>query len=510
MPELIVRKWDGPYSFMVFREYGVYKARRGDTGEVQFEDPSASVVIQQAANSLLHGGTIFLKEVQLPSGLTIPTNVLIVEDYQGVRSFYTSRDVYPPAVEPASYIVFKDGDLVKAKNGQTGEVEFSDSDAATVLQSAITAMNGGVLFIKEGTYEITGSIDLAGKQGITIEGVHGTHAGKSTLLKLADDANVPIFTKVESPALISRINIRNLYLHGNSANNPTTIDGLIKFVGVKHAAFENLRIADVNGDGIYLSTCEDIIISRCRISGTSKDGVEVGGSTNVIVSENTIYTNTDTSVYVRLSAGVKILGNNIDQSGGGLYGIFVYRAAETEDYNVIAENYIVGGSRTAGACVYIQNSNLNRVIVNSLLRGDRYGLVLDDADRNVILGNIIGNPSGYTDQDYGVYERDTSDYNQIELNHFINVTYPVTKVGSNTKVHRNIGYVTENSGTETGTGAQQTIAHGCDFTPTKAQVIVSNIDDGANPYLSADPDATNIYVTAVSGKAYRWEVKMCP
>jgi len=157
MPELIVRKWDGPYSFMVFREYGVYKARRGDTGKVQFEDPSKSVVIQNAIDSLLQGGTVFLKEVQLPSGISIPANVLIVEDYRGVRSFYTSRDVYPPAVETASYIIFKDGDLVKAKNGQTGKIEFSDENAAAVMQNAINALpnNGGKIFIKKADYHIT-------------------------------------------------------------------------------------------------------------------------------------------------------------------------------------------------------------------------------------------------------------------------------------------------------------------------------------------------------------------
>jgi len=61
MPELIVRKWDGPYSFMVFREYGVYRARRGDTGEVQFEDPDAGVVVLNAIKTLINGGRIFLR-----------------------------------------------------------------------------------------------------------------------------------------------------------------------------------------------------------------------------------------------------------------------------------------------------------------------------------------------------------------------------------------------------------------------------------------------------------------
>jgi len=62
MPELIVRKWDGPYSFMVFKEYGVWKARRGDNGEIQFEDIKPAEVLQSAIDALPEGGTVFLKE----------------------------------------------------------------------------------------------------------------------------------------------------------------------------------------------------------------------------------------------------------------------------------------------------------------------------------------------------------------------------------------------------------------------------------------------------------------
>jgi len=145
MPELIVRKWDGPYSFMIFREYGVYKARRGDTGEVQFEDPSKSVVIQNAINSLLQGGTIFLKEVQLPDGVTFGSNILIVEDYQGERKFYSNNEEYRSTEETASYIVFIEDGVVKAKNGHTGRVEFSNLDWSTVMQSVLNQLPAKVV-----------------------------------------------------------------------------------------------------------------------------------------------------------------------------------------------------------------------------------------------------------------------------------------------------------------------------------------------------------------------------
>jgi hypothetical protein len=61
-----------------------------------------------------------------------------------------------------------------------------------------------------------------------------------------------------------------------------------------------------------------------------------------------------------------------------------------------------------------------------------------------------------------------------------------------------------NAGSTTGTGAEQTIAHGLSDTPL--YVWFTDIEDGANAYQSSAADATNIYVTAVEGKDYAWRV----
>jgi hypothetical protein len=60
------------------------------------------------------------------------------------------------------------------------------------------------------------------------------------------------------------------------------------------------------------------------------------------------------------------------------------------------------------------------------------------------------------------------------------------------------------SGAETGTGSEQTIAHGLPFTPTAAQISLTSGSATANPYHSTPPDATNIYVTAITGQAWYW------
>ena len=63
--------------------------------------------------------------------------------------------------EESGYIIYQDGGTIYAKNGQTGNIDYSGTDTAAVIQSAIDALtNGGSIFIKAGTYSITSEISL--------------------------------------------------------------------------------------------------------------------------------------------------------------------------------------------------------------------------------------------------------------------------------------------------------------------------------------------------------------
>jgi len=66
--------------------------------------------------------------------------------------------------EESRYIIFKDGDYCKAKNGITGCIEFSGTDAATVIQSAIDAIpmfGGGKISFSRDVFSL--------KRGLIIE-----------------------------------------------------------------------------------------------------------------------------------------------------------------------------------------------------------------------------------------------------------------------------------------------------------------------------------------------------
>jgi hypothetical protein len=65
-----------------------------------------------------------------------------------------------------NYIVYTDGTKYYAKNGATGQVDFSDSDASAVLQAVLDAMDGGELVIASDLPNTT--LLVSGKQYLAV------------------------------------------------------------------------------------------------------------------------------------------------------------------------------------------------------------------------------------------------------------------------------------------------------------------------------------------------------
>jgi hypothetical protein len=79
--------------------------------------------------------------------------------------------------------------------------------------------------------------------------------------------------------------------------------------------------------------------------------------------------------------------------------------------------------------------------------------------------------------------------------------------GSNCIVKNNVGWLTANNGTSTGTGSEQTIAHGLAAIPTGCKAWIKYLV-GSRYITEMIPfDATNIYPTVTSGLAYEWRIE---
>jgi hypothetical protein len=128
------------------------------------------------------------------------------------------------------------------------------------------------------------------------------------------------------------------------------------------------------------------------------------------------------------------------------------------------------------------------------------------------------------DNDYDIYVAAGASNNYIIQDNLLGVcvkslaglgTFEDNGTGTEKRVRNNVGIsgdaFYEKRGVNTGTGAQQTIAHGLGVYKGGVKQppnwkACGDIESGANPYYSAAVDGTNIYITAANGKGYWWEV----
>jgi hypothetical protein len=75
-------------------------------------------------------------------------------------------------IQPASYTVFTDGSRYYAKNGFTGQIEYSDKDASNVFQYVVDRLKGvgGMVFVRSGTYMFSRSVRLWSSVHVVGEG----------------------------------------------------------------------------------------------------------------------------------------------------------------------------------------------------------------------------------------------------------------------------------------------------------------------------------------------------
>ncbi len=354
------------------------------------------------------------------------------------------------AKNEASYVIWVSGGTYYAKNGSTGAVT-SNASFSTLINTCIDAIDSGTIYLKAGTYTVGTKIDVTGTQEIIIRG-----AGKyATILDC----------------------------------KTTTGDTAIEV-----------------GDTTDIS--HEFKISDLQLQGT-------GGTTTLLYIMCTRFWQAENCLFLYFKYGLHLTSESDSSS---LFGNLQSCDFIGDD---IADN--TAGLMIDGGGAFTCNDNN---IIGCRFYFCKYGVQVDYGFNNVFLG------CDFEECDYGVYlgpnyAQNTSFFNcnfeanttrdllcaggaaNNMYNHFLDCTFrtagkEVTDTGWYNRYEYCLGYKTLNSASSTGTGAQQTIAHGLGATPDR--VMLSNLGGGAaaNAYQSAGADATNIYITAVLNMTYYW------
>jgi len=414
----------------------------------------------------------------------------------------------PRFYQPFSFLIMKLDSLIIAQD-ELGRIRFSGTDASAVIQSALNALtNGGIVFIRKGTYTVNSQITI-----------------KYSKITLIGEEGVKLYcpfagTKLWVNGGLTDVRISNLTLDcAKQSGNAVYVAGdtlnRVRRFTIDHCKIYNAYpLNGIDATWTYESKYLFNHIEGC-------DGglaVAHGGQNNIILG-NILKDNTHGFLFQ--DGDGSIIVGNINMDGG--HGFRMYSMNEC----VLADNISWEGEHNG---IYLLSSHNNLISNNKLYGNWRGGILIENSNRNLIQGNVLrNNTSGgllyiyeirltgsssrnivrgnyiFTDHptwraDYGIEEEPgaTTDYNIIEENYIEGVDVAgIRTIGANTKVRRNIGYVTENSGTATfsgdGTTTSFTIPHGLASTPTVVKLEAKSADAAGDKYWTAD--ATNITVT---------------
>jgi nitrous oxidase accessory protein NosD len=434
-----------------------------------------------------------------------------------------------------SYCVFTDGTTIWAKNGTTGVLDFSSTNAYTVLTNVVGALtSGGVIYVNQGNYTINSQLSL--DDNITLAGT-----GKSTVLftssnvrtlEATDAVNIvirdlmiqgnPAQTGANSAiqlnnvtgALIENIEVYNTGRHGIWTQNGDNIwvknnyvhDGGITAAssainmgwsgpnrGLNVFVVNNI-VKDRNGGGIQINNVSDVTVTGNIVHAVTNNGIDLTNITKGIISNNHISNTTLSGVNLNTPYALDVVMTNNrfeNISQNGLYALDGSQRFTFSNNHVINANNgvdlygdsggigitgavirgnIINGSDNIGirlrATTYssvegnliirsdaqglaiITVSNRNSIVGNVVLENGqdatsatRYGIMLTNADFNLIEANYITDNQGVKTQQVGINISDAASATNILIgNYLLGNVAALDDSGTSTRLESNHGY----------------------------------------------------------------------
>lgn len=369
----------------------------------------------------------------------------------------------------ATYVIFKDDSNIKARNGTTGHIDYSGTDAATVIQAAIDALgsNGGKIYIAKGQYEIRSTLTIT-ESSITLEGaIEGSDIyGGGTILHGDGSTKLLSITGAVSGE-IEVVNIRYICFNGAASAKSVGAYG-IEIKRATEVHIENCAVRRAGDTGVFIDPgvaehAEIIWITNSDISINQGDGVEIYNVNNVNLIGCHINHNYEIGVRTGGAYQIKILGGAIKRNeqhglylGGGRIKII--------GVDIVANDFSDTATYDG---VSIANVSDLKIIGCDINDNDRREINIGaSANRIQILGNSL-------------YGTDREAVIVVDVS------------AQNVEIHNNIGYVTENSGITAAIATATAVNHGLAGTPTSVTVT------------AAESGPTDIYVDTVGGTSFK-------
>lgn len=272
-----------------------------------------------------------------------------------------------PAPEPAPTPVY---DANVKDYGAKGD---GVSDDTLSINKAITAVPSGIVFIPNGTYKISSSINL--KSNITLQMESGT------ILKTSNTGAINLINIGEG---ISNAAVTGGVLEGPNAGMAENYNqGILLWRNCQNITVKNVEIRYFMCDGIYIGAWTDtelcpngLLIEGCYIHHCGRNGISIISHRNATYRDNEIsfigLTNTATSTgagikfEVNSSGGKNWVGENILVEGNNIHDCHIFglmvsdywdRSNPYHPVSITVQNNTVHDNATLGKGSYTINAN---------------------------------------------------------------------------------------------------------------------------------------------------------
>jgi hypothetical protein len=291
------------------------------------------------------------------------------------------------------FIDTTDSNKIKARNGITGKIDYSGTNAGTIINDAISALtNGGKIFIKAGTYTLTA------KLAPTTSNIELCGEGFASILKLGNSVNDRNLQLLG----VTNWHIHNLAFDGNRANQSSTATNcFIIQIGnaSSNCTVDHCYIHDAMTMGLHAFSSTNIYFLDNYVQNCNANGIQIendGGGQNSVVSGNIVNGISDVGISCFGSIECVVSHNEIKNCALGLspYGVNSSYAIDIEAATgraiSIINNICDSGSITVdGACsdVIISKNQIYNVTKNS---ADNSGIAIAANVTNcTVEGNVI-------------------------------------------------------------------------------------------------------------------------
>ncbi len=272
-----------------------------------------------------------------------------------INNFSTDRRTL--SIGAPATVVIAASDTLPANIKFSADYICSGTNDQNTIKSAINSLsdNGGKIILLNGTYNITGSINIA-KPNIFIEGM-----GNSTIFSIVHTTSMTslkVFTVDGSVA--DNFTIKNLSFNMTSLNNTAYKSYFISVTNeLVNATIDKISGNSVNEcNFIYLEEDANIstmTISNCDIFCQSYSRIKIGNeSSEIRILNNNFYSALQCPVYIENSNHI-MLSNNIISSSGTVTEKLILNNLE----KCICTNNIIHNGIT-------QSNNTNCVIENNI------------------------------------------------------------------------------------------------------------------------------------------------